>query len=446
MAKKGGKDRARSLRRGRRRGRPRDGSGPGRPPSWLDLGWLPDDGNEADGRTPSGRFVTRLCRHAFLDIWTLPNPVGKKGKELCDCLVVFDEHVIIVSVKDIAYKDTGDHVGFLRWQKDAIDKSVQQIRGAERFLARVDHVEASDGRTVPLPPAAERRYHRLSVSLGGDGKVPTMSVRDDGAPVHLLDERSVGVIFALLPTVADFTGFLEALDALPTAVVMQGGMEDMATLFVRYGSNFCDQDELPHLMIVDEGLFTSFLESPEYRDFRQRLDDAFYWTGLLERWAEDIRRDGDLPTRMRIGDLPDHAPLVQMAREPLSARAVLGAGLRDFLTRSTRVACRVMSPWPDVAYVVLAGSSEGREERGQELLSRCWIVGAKARNLRVVVGVALDRPGTSKVGYAEDIVLVGQPEWTDADEAKADEMIRESGWFSGLDWGPIRERSAAGST
>lgn len=106
------------------------------------------------GLTPSEKFVAELCESAFLRLWTHPNPVGKKDKELCDCLVVCGPHVIIVSVKEINFKDTGDKIGWERWHKNAVDKSVQQIWGAERWLKTSDTVQTKCGRAISLPSHA----------------------------------------------------------------------------------------------------------------------------------------------------------------------------------------------------------------------------------------------------------------------------------------------------
>lgn len=53
----------------------------------------------AAGLTPSEALVSQLSTDSFLRLWTHPNPIGKGGKELCDCLVVCGPHIIILSVK-----------------------------------------------------------------------------------------------------------------------------------------------------------------------------------------------------------------------------------------------------------------------------------------------------------------------------------------------------------
>lgn len=126
----------------------------------------------SQGVTPSEKFVTSLCQKSFLKLWTHPNPKGKNDKELCDCLVVCEDDIVIISVKENEYKDTGDTTGWERWQKAAIEKSASQIWGAERWLGTVDSFTRHDGRVVTLPDKSKRRYHRISVSLGAQGHVP----------------------------------------------------------------------------------------------------------------------------------------------------------------------------------------------------------------------------------------------------------------------------------
>ncbi|HDL8215821.1 TPA: hypothetical protein PXQ72_000351, partial [Yersinia enterocolitica] len=68
-----------------------------------------------DGFNESERYLANLCEKTFLSLWSYPNVYtneGKKsangdGKELCDLLVVFGNHVIIFSDKDISFKDSG---------------------------------------------------------------------------------------------------------------------------------------------------------------------------------------------------------------------------------------------------------------------------------------------------------------------------------------------------
>src|SRR6266446_10815152 len=95
--------------------------------------------------TKSEELVYKLCTKSFLSLWSYPNPRGKKGKELCDILVVCEPDIIIFSVKEIAFKDTGDQVGWERWRRAAIEESCGQISGAERWIESNPSVIRRDG-------------------------------------------------------------------------------------------------------------------------------------------------------------------------------------------------------------------------------------------------------------------------------------------------------------
>ena len=116
----------------------------------------------------SEEYVYQLCNHSFLSLWSYVSPQGKEGRELCDVLIVCDPDIVIISVKEITLKRTGDlNANLLRWQKSAIDKSCKQIYGAERWICTAKHVIRQDGKPgIDFPEPKNRRIHRIAVALG----------------------------------------------------------------------------------------------------------------------------------------------------------------------------------------------------------------------------------------------------------------------------------------
>ena len=80
------------------------------------------------------KTLSDLCDLAFLKLWSFPNPYKEPGKELCDVLVVFDNNIIIFSVKNIKYNENKGLAGWQRWKRKAIDESITQINGAEKWI------------------------------------------------------------------------------------------------------------------------------------------------------------------------------------------------------------------------------------------------------------------------------------------------------------------------
>ena len=68
------------------------------------------------GLTDAERNLAKLCRATFLSTWSYPNVQraeaqrngGVIAKEVCDLLVVFEEHVVIFSDKDCVFPASGD--------------------------------------------------------------------------------------------------------------------------------------------------------------------------------------------------------------------------------------------------------------------------------------------------------------------------------------------------
>ena len=82
-----------------------------------------------------------FAKNHFYHFGVSPNPIGKKNKELCDVFVVCENHIIIISVKDISVSEHKDEsVQYERWVKKAIYSSSDQIYGAERFIESVDEI------------------------------------------------------------------------------------------------------------------------------------------------------------------------------------------------------------------------------------------------------------------------------------------------------------------
>lgn len=389
-----------------------------------------------EGVTPSERLVAELCQKSFLKLWTHPNPIGKKGKELCDCLIVCGPHVVIISVKECDYVDTGDKTGWERWEKRAIAKSAAQIWGAERWLMSVDSFQRKDGRTVSLPPQRDRRFHRISVSLGGKGQVFIKWGDLGNGFVHVCDEVSVGVLFGELDTITDFVEFLDQSEGFVASGVSPifagGGIEDLVALYISWGRTFELPDEFsesPDSMILMDDLWTGLRESNDYKAMKKDLRDSYLWDRLIEHYATDLLTDGMFDFNSReLTD--DQSALVAMALQPRGHRANLAQAFTEFLTQGERkIASRAALGDRNTAFVFLLGSSSDRETRVRELALRCLVIRGKMPGAITVVGIATDQPGTSIVGYSSDIVYMHLPEWSEDDAKNVDGIQGDLGYF-----------------
>lgn len=393
------------------------------------------------GITPSEQLVNKLSLISFLRLWTHPNPVGKGGKELCDCLVVCGSHLIIISVKEIEYRDTGDAVGWERWQKAAIDKSVKQIWGAERWLRVADKLIRSDGREVALPPKSERRLHRLMVSLGGRGKVPLKWGDLGHGFVHLLDEYSLEIAFGELTTVTDFVRYLSAVENIfergVRPIFSGAGAEDLLALYVQNGSDFGLFDTetgQPAVAFINEGIWASLTKHPEYVARNKDLKSSYTWDRLIEHYVADLLTNGMFDMFQKEVTQNELA-LVAMALQPRGHRANLADAFLEFLRpECVRVGARVVFGDNETAFVFITGSSEDRENRAHELMLRCLVVRGHCKTVKTVVGIATDRPKNNKRGHSSDIVYLHMPDWASAENERITQIQEDLGYFINTKW------------
>ena len=387
------------------------------------------------GLTDSEKFVTSISERAFLKLWTHPNPVGKKGKELCDCLIVCGKHVIIISVKEIRYKSTGDATGWERWVKSAIDKSASQIWGAERWLKNSNIFERHDGRSVKLPQIDKRIIHRVSVSLGGKREAPTKSGDLGHGIVHVCDELSLGAIFGLLDTITDFVSFLYEVESLlekANVIFSGGGLEDLLAIYLLNNHSFPFEEA--DMLMIDDTIFKGFIESDDYKNIQKDLKSSYFWDRLLEQYTKDLLTDGmfDYATD-KVTD--NQLALIQMALQPRGHRANLAEAFMELLEKpELKVASRVILAFNNTAFVFLIGESRNRKARVQELRMRSLIVRGRLPDVNIVVGIATDRPGTSDIGYSSDIVYIDMPIWTEELEIEATKIQKELGYFKNTVW------------
>src|SRR5262249_25314930 len=109
-----------------------------------------------------------------LSLWSYPGVYRdqKDGKEICDLLVVFGEHIIIFSDKSCLYPE-GDNadLNWKRWFKRAIYKSAEQLWGAERWIRNHPNrlfLDPACTQTFPiaLPDLSKAIFHRILVAHG----------------------------------------------------------------------------------------------------------------------------------------------------------------------------------------------------------------------------------------------------------------------------------------
>ena len=431
----------------------------------------------SDGSTPSERYLKRLCERTFLSLWSYPRPYrdqGAVGKEVCDLLVVFENHVIIFSDKHCEFPDTGDlPKDWARWFTRAVWTSAQQLYGAERWIkshANRLFLDSACAERFPidLPDPSKARFHRVVVAhgvskrcrkqLGGTGslmiapgvigeahhkEVPFTIGQIDPARgfVHILDDTTLDIVLTTLDTITDFTQYLEKKQKFIESgrLAWAPGEDDLLGYYL---SQINEQEEHDFLfageykeVALDEGFWDAFARSPERERQVAANKISYLWDSVIERFGQNIlvyKRYESSHSEVR-----DQEKLIRfLAREPRLRRRILSRALSELIARSgpTEKAVRVFFPSRrgDPYYVFLllpklsgVADHEYRETRMKLLTAYCYAAKLKRPDAEYIVGLARE-PGDI-VPHSEDLICVDVRELTQEDREEAESLKRDLG-------------------
>jgi hypothetical protein len=336
----------------------------------------------AEGVTASERALARLAKKAFLSLWSYPNLYTDRGrvngkgdgKEFCDLLVVFGNSVLLFSDKHCELKDqTPIEVSWPRWYKGAIEKSVRQLAGAERFAKSSPQrifLDSSCKTHLPiaLPDPDQARYFLIAVTRGshaaarrffGGGSSGSLMIDTSisgpshlGAPfrvgmplpgrfVHVLDDVTVDLLLEELDTVPDLVSYLECKEQFLAhpGPVMVSGEED---LLARYMTTMRDGrhtlDEIPEGtggIAILEGDWAAYVSSPQRAAKRAAGQISYMWDELIEYQSSFIRAGTAISHPEGPNNPANHERIVRaLAEQNRLARRGLAEHLRFALLRS----------------------------------------------------------------------------------------------------------------
>lgn len=428
---------------------------------------------KATGVTASERVLAQLCEHTFLSLWSYPavyrdQRAGKKteGKEVCDVLVVFGNHVIIFSDKHCAFPATGDvTVDWARWFKRAISSAADQLWGAERWIRQ--HPErifldraSTQPFPVPLPSPESARYHLVAIANGSaqrtqdefggrGGLVLELSVTHDahlGKPftigdldpkktfVHVFDEIALPIVLTTLDTIADFVRYLEkkAEFVRSSVELISRSEQDLLALYLRNESGSGEREFVPTedagYVIVDTGFWDDFESSPERQAQLKWAEISYLWDAMIDDFAHhtltgthEFAISGSFSTSDQL--------LRFLAREPRARRRMLASAFRDALHRSTRTERRIQYLVPqrpgEPYYVFLffpkpqnATREQYRQMRLKFLGACCLVTKLEHPEAHDIVGIAMEA-GLEPGERSEDAAYFDARAWSEEDAAHA---------------------------
>lgn len=433
------------------------------------------------GLTPTEKFLSEICDKTFLKLWVYPNTFYKKGKEFCDVLVVFEENVFIFSVKEITFnleKDTG--VAWQRWKRKAIDDSIKQINGAVSWIAKCPDkifLDPNCEKLIPIKIPDNPIIHRIIVAYGAEeacksasesnlngslgisysdapsifeGDVFNFTLSLPKLPVyHVFDSFNLNIILEELDTIFDLTRYFEAKEAAITKydLVTYCGEED---LLAHYFFNFDDVRKRHFIGTIDndvncisigEGEWDGFKNHKSYKLRKEANAKTNLWDQIIQRSCQNAL-DGTL-----MGASPFSLPnaIIEMAKEPRFIRRENSIAMINSINKFPNFngkPGRLLSSYPSIdknkRYVFLQLTPPDdeidyeniyRPSRQAMLEIACGVLKNKNKNLKTIVGIAIDAPKYNPKSNSDDLLLMNCEEWSKPQEEQYKEENKEFRFF-----------------
>lgn len=439
----------------------------------------------SDGVNPAERYLKQLCDHTFLSLWSYPGVYRYQGgpKEVCDLLVVFQNHIIIFSDKKIGFSSTGnldDDWG--DWFDEAIRASARQVYGAERQIKDFPQRLFLDSKCkqrfpIPLPDPSAAIYHRIVVAhgvserfkehSGKDGSLlidPTVKYRlevrgreakeDCGKPftigqflsknqepkgfIHVFDDHSLAIVMQTLDTITDFTAYLSKKEQLVQSGQLRfaAGEDNLLAFYLRHRNSDGEYDfplqENEQELVIERGRWDDFANSPRWTAQREEDRVSYEWDSLIERFNEPIMQGSFFmihpSASLTSGPMTPEWMMRFLARESRFHRRVLARALKETieLARPSKQRFRfAASPDPrETCYLFLVFSRRLKQEEWQIFLNK-YTICAKLINPQVqdVIGIGIEKDVKRNTFEPKATSYFDARSWSKEIQAEAEQFL-----------------------
>jgi len=426
------------------------------------------------GLNKAEEYLTKLCEKTFLSMWGYANVYRKPGKELCDFLVVFGNHIIIFSDKKCQFKiDKDINKSWNRWFNKAIKKSVESLWGAENWIKRFPEKIFLDPNLkekypYSLPDIKKTRFHLVAVThgisghckkiLGGSGSLmfrndinsfqehTTPFIIGDFNPsksfIHVFDDTSLDILMETRDTVYDFVNYLQKKEKFfrSKKKIFATGEEELLAIYLKNINKKKEHDFIfPNDnfdgIAITEGHWDSFQKSKQ-RIAQIKADKvSYFWDGLIE----EFNRHTLMGTHEYVypNSVSSSEKITRfMAAQPRFVRRALAKSFLEILenTPVDKRIIRIMPPWREgnLYFVFLIfpfrqdkSYNDNRTVRIDFLEACCRIVKLKYPDAEDIVGIATESGRIDRGEGSEDACYLDVRIWTTADEENTKKLQLE---------------------
>jgi len=373
--------------------------------------------------TPSEKYVFELSKKSFLPFWSFPNPIGKKGKELCDVLVICEDIVIIISVKEIKPSKSKDiNVQYERWVKKAIYDSSDQIHGAERFIKTQRKILLKDNKTwIDLPHVSNMKIYRIAIAFGSPNIFPLPTGNFGKGFVHVFDEQSTFTILQELDTISDFVNYLEAKEKFFNGRTIQASTElDFLAFYIQTGF---DIDPKVDSIVIDKEMWNSYQKSKDYYEWREKIKGSYFWDNMINHlYNYHIVSNESSVKREELEEA-----IRKINLETRIDRIELGIILKNAQVSNVKARMIQAPTNKKHSYVFMNLNEKNWDYKETELKLRCDVARVLNPNTKIIIGIAIGENDKGESYF--DIAYLNMPEISEDFKNYVKKVQNELGYF-----------------
>jgi hypothetical protein len=441
----------------------------------------------SQGITPTERLLVKIARKSFLSPWSYANifrdqgPKGdnSSGKEVCDLLVVFDNHVVIFSDKDVSFNLSNDvETAWKRWYRKAIKKSIDQIWGAEKWIKNhPERLFLDDKCKIPFPITIKEKklkFHRIVIANGAvsackrffngssgslliNSSLSDKNLAEDSRPfnvsyvgkrdksIHIFNESTLDIILNELDTFRDFIDYLDKKEKLFKNHSVCASEEDLLSIYLKNTNEKQEHDfnfnsEIKSIFI-EEGHWEDFYSNLQFKFKKIKNEISYYWDHIIEKFAFHARNNSQYYTTHPNEGVPGiERSLRFLANENRLTRRFLSEKLYEIINK-VKIPSQCYARYVDarndesphyilLVYCPIIGISYEKNREIRRILLEHYCKKTKIRfpKAKDIVGFATDSIDSKSV--SEDLLYFDARDWTLKDTKETMEIDREFGLIS----------------
>ncbi len=371
-------------------------------------------------------YVNQLAYKSYLKYWCYPNPKDISGdkKEICDLLIPFRDKLIIISVKNHSFDGN-----YERYKKRVIEKSTNQLNGAERLLfnkQRDIYIQHPDREPELFDSENYNKTYKITINVGEQFEHYEFSdYNDKKGFISIFNKETFEAIIIELDTIKDFVEYLDEREKL----LLSG-----KTITVK-----CKEKDLLAEYLMNARKFTIDYSAPHIKEIILNLEGA--WEKYHKSESVKLKHEAD-----RISYFIDHMvkndilalpngevlarELMNLGRTERRSLAVTVMSLVSKYENTPGILARRYSTFNGIGHLIVYYPPDQSEENVDQMIKLAMEIYAYKTNYREkeIICIAATK-GLKQYKFG---MFTANPPIASSAKIFLDKMIENLGWFKDM--------------